>query len=273
MDSKETARARTTRPKRRRRGSPARKDECTSRTARTTTRPTSRATCSSRLTSESREAPSRAHQSEGHVHCRGEGRPRGALFIACSTSSSASSSASACSRRSSSSASSAAARRATTATSPPPLLERRLARAASAAAGRARSPPGSRTARAAPSPAARTRAAAAGRAPGARRARAPRQERHGHDPLRHVAGLLGDLPRVPRILRQVLDHERLPGDERPAGDAGARRDPRADQPCSSSPATASKTSSSASSSSRKIDERWAEKIARATSTIDRSSEP
>ena len=44
------------------------------------------------------------------------------------------------------------------------------------------------------------------------------------------------------------------------------------RPCSSSPATASKTSSSASSSRRKIDERWAAKIARATSTIERSSE-
>ena len=55
------------------------------------------------------------------------------------------------------------------------------------------------------------------------------EQRHGHDPLRHVAGLLGDLLRVPRILGQILDHERLAGDERPAGDAGARRDPRADQ--------------------------------------------
>jgi hypothetical protein len=38
-----------------------------------------------------------------------------------------------------------------------------------------------------------------------------------------------------------------------------------------SPATASKTSSSVSSSSRKIDDAFARKIARATSTIDRSS--
>src|SRR4051812_29423893 len=40
--------------------------------------------------------------------------------------------------------------------------------------------------------------------------------------------------------------------------------------CSSSPATAAKTSSSASSSSRKIDDALAPKIARATSTTDRS---
>jgi len=38
-----------------------------------------------------------------------------------------------------------------------------------------------------------------------------------------------------------------------------------------SPATASKTSSSAASSSRKIDDAFALKIARATSTIERSS--
>ena len=38
-----------------------------------------------------------------------------------------------------------------------------------------------------------------------------------------------------------------------------------------SPATASKTSSSASSSRRKIDDAFALKIARATSTIERSS--
>jgi hypothetical protein len=41
--------------------------------------------------------------------------------------------------------------------------------------------------------------------------------------------------------------------------------------CSSSPATAAKTSSSVSSSSRKTDEAFAPKIARATSTTERSS--
>src|SRR4051812_31833034 len=55
------------------------------------------------------------------------------------------------------------------------------------------------------------------------------QQRDGHDPLRHVAGLLRDLLRMPRILGQILDDERLARDERPAGDAGAGRDPRADQ--------------------------------------------
>jgi hypothetical protein len=48
------------------------------------------------------------------------------------------------------------------------------------------------------------------------------QERHRHQPLRHVAGALGRLAREPRILPDVLDHERLARHQHPAGDPRAR---------------------------------------------------
>ena len=62
-------------------------------------------------------------------------------------------------------------------------------------------------------------------------ARSSCEQRHGHDPLRDVARPLGDvLARAAGRSVDVLDHERLAGDEHPAGDARAGRDPRADQP-------------------------------------------
>jgi hypothetical protein len=47
------------------------------------------------------------------------------------------------------------------------------------------------------------------------------QQRHGQERLRHVPGAFGRLPREARILLQIVDHDRLPGDQHPARDAGA----------------------------------------------------
>ena len=55
------------------------------------------------------------------------------------------------------------------------------------------------------------------------------RERHRHQALRHVARALGRLAREARILLEVVDHDRLAGDEHPARDARARGNPHPDQ--------------------------------------------
>ena len=45
----------------------------------------------------------------------------------------------------------------------------------------------------------------------------------------HVARLLGRVAREPWVVGEVVDRERLPRDEHPAGDARARRQPHADE--------------------------------------------
>ena len=55
------------------------------------------------------------------------------------------------------------------------------------------------------------------------------RERHRHQALRHVARALGRLPGEARILLEVVDHDRLAGDEHPAGDSRARGNPHPDQ--------------------------------------------
>ena len=55
------------------------------------------------------------------------------------------------------------------------------------------------------------------------------EKRHRHHRARHVAGPLRDVAGEAGIVGEVLEHERLPGHEHPAGDPGARRDPRADE--------------------------------------------
>ncbi len=45
----------------------------------------------------------------------------------------------------------------------------------------------------------------------------------------HVTGLLGDVSRKPRVVAEILEHEGLAGHEDPAGDPGARRNPRPDE--------------------------------------------
>ena len=98
------------------------------------------------------------------------------------------------------------------------------------------------------------------------------EERDRHEPLRHVAGSRRELAGEARILRDVLEHERLARDEHPARDPGARRESAGRGGASSpSPEIASKTSSSVASSKRKIEDARASKIARAVSTIERRS--
>ena len=199
--------------------------------------------------------------------------PQGALSHCRRTSSSASSRRSAFARSSSTSASSAAASRATTATSPLAVLERRL-RAARALQQVERD---RRLVREQPEQLHLLEREARPLRPVEHLEHAERalldEQRHRHDPLRHVAGLLGDLARVPRVLRQVLDHERLPRDERPAGDARARRDARADRapapPRRRSPRTRARRPPRRAGRSTSAARA---KIARATSTIERSSE-
>ena len=55
------------------------------------------------------------------------------------------------------------------------------------------------------------------------------EKRHCHEGTRHVARRLGGVAREARLLRQVLDDERLPRHEHPAGDACARREAAADE--------------------------------------------
>ena len=55
------------------------------------------------------------------------------------------------------------------------------------------------------------------------------RERHRHQALRHVARALGRLAREARVLLEVVDHDRLAGDEHPARDARARGNPHPDQ--------------------------------------------
>ena len=67
--------------------------------------------------------------------------------------------------------------------------------------------------------------AAAGRAPRARRAPcSSASSGTAISPSRHVARRLGRVAREARVLRQVVDHERLARHEHPAGDAGAGRE-------------------------------------------------
>ena len=49
------------------------------------------------------------------------------------------------------------------------------------------------------------------------------QDGNGHQPLRNVARPLGHVARVPRVALDVLDHDRLPGRQHPAGDPLAGR--------------------------------------------------
>src|SRR5581483_10490346 len=55
------------------------------------------------------------------------------------------------------------------------------------------------------------------------------EERDRHQPARHVARRLGGLAREPRVLRQVVDDERLARHEHPARDARVRREALADE--------------------------------------------
>ena len=55
------------------------------------------------------------------------------------------------------------------------------------------------------------------------------EQRHGHHPLRHVPGPLGDVAGEARILLDVVEHERRARREHPAGDPGRRRQPRPDE--------------------------------------------
>ena len=97
-------------------------------------------------------------------------------------------------------------------------------------------------------------------------------ERHGHEGLWHVARPLGCLAGEPRVLLEVVDHDRLPRDEHPAGDAGARREAASrrgrPRPLPRRPRRRARRSPSRAGRSRMPS---APKIARATSTIDCSS--
>ncbi len=97
------------------------------------------------------------------------------------------------------------------------------------------------------------------------------QQRDGHQPVRHVAGRLGGLPREAGVLLQVVDHERLPCDEHPAGDPRAGREAHADDLVLALARDRLEDELVGRSSNRKIDDAFAPKIARATSTIDCSS--
>ena len=55
------------------------------------------------------------------------------------------------------------------------------------------------------------------------------EERRGDDAVRDVPGRRRTLAGEPGIVREVVDDERLPRDEREPGDARARREPRPDQ--------------------------------------------
>ena len=55
------------------------------------------------------------------------------------------------------------------------------------------------------------------------------QERRGHEPLRDVAGALGDVAREARVVLDVLDHEGRPRREHPAGDPRSGGKARSEQ--------------------------------------------
>src|SRR5215218_4350652 len=54
-------------------------------------------------------------------------------------------------------------------------------------------------------------------------------QRRGHDALRHIAGAARDVRREARIVRDVLDHDRLARAEHPAGDPGIARHPATEE--------------------------------------------